>query len=66
MRSQFDINFKQRSMLWNGAYPRPSIESIKKTWKYTDSLEGAMLIEDLGVEVDLDPDLDYSTYPIAL
>lgn len=60
LRKLFDIYYTNRSLLWGGAYPRPSVEILDKAWK----LKQEMIDEgERGVEIDLDMDVDYSTYP---
>ncbi|CDW72450.1 UNKNOWN [Stylonychia lemnae] len=62
-RSQFDVYFDSRRAVWGGSYPRPSVEMIEKAWKLNmKQLQKGQC----GVRIDLDPEIDYATYPEAL
>eukprot|EP00347_Sterkiella_histriomuscorum_P018902 403343731 len=63
LREQFDVYFESRRNLWGGSYPRPSVEMIEKQWKLNlHQLQRGVC----GVRIELDPDMDYSTYQNAL
>eukprot|EP00347_Sterkiella_histriomuscorum_P021369 403334221 len=63
MREQFDVYFESRRNRWGGSYPRPSVEMIEKQWKLNlHQLQRGVC----GVRIELDPDMDYSTYQNAL
>ena len=59
----FDVYYKSRGALWGGCYPRPSVEMIEKDWKLSLYY---LLKEVSGIKVYLDPDMDYSNYPVVM